>query len=351
MFEDADVNRRAFLERVAMMIGAARSTEALAQARVSRELAVIGRATQWLNSPRLTPDTLSGKVVLVQFWTYTCINWLRTLPYIRAWAQKYREQVVVVGVHTPEFGFEHDIDNVRRAVRQLGVEYPVVIDNDYSIWRGFENQYWPALYFVDAHGRVRDHQFGEGEYQRSESIIQRLLAETGVASVRDAVSVEGRGLEAPADWVNVKSPETYVGYDRAQNFASRGGLDADRRHTYAVPARLSLNQWALAGDWTIGKQATMLNAPNGRVVIRFHARDVHLVMGPPRSGTPVRVHVSIDGQPPGAAHGLDVDDRGNGTIGEPRLYQLIRQPGAIVDRQLELEFLDAGVEIFAFTFG
>ena len=211
-----------------------------------RELAAIGRASEWLNSPRLTPESLAGKVVLVDFWTYTCINWLRTLPYVRAWAQKYREELVVIGVHTPEFAFERNIDNVRRAVRQMRIDYPVVIDNDYAIWRAFKNQYWPALYFIDARGRVRQHHFGEGEYQRSESAIQRLLAEAGVAGLRDgdAVSVDAQGIEAAADWDNLKSPETYVGYDRAQNFASRGGAELDRRRVYAAPARLALNQWA-----------------------------------------------------------------------------------------------------------
>jgi thiol-disulfide isomerase/thioredoxin len=321
--------------------------------RAPRELAAIGGAAEWLNSPRLTPSSLAGKVALVDFWTYTCINWLRTLPYVRAWAQKYREALVVIGVHTPEFAFERDLHNVRRAVRQMRIEYPVAIDNDYAIWRAFRNQYWPALYFIDARGRVRQHHFGEGEYQRSESAIQRLLAEAGVAGLRegDAVSVDAQGIEAAADWDNLKSPETYVGYDRAQNFASRGGADVDRRRVYAAPARLALNTWALAGEWTMRRQATVLTSPGGRIVHRFHARDLHLVMGPPPQGTSVRFRVSIDGQPPGAAHGLDVDEGGNGTVVEQRLYQLIRQPTPILDRTFEIEFLDAGVETYAFTFG
>ena len=323
-----------------------------ANQRPPRELAAIGRAAEWLNSPRLTPASLAGKVVVVDFWTYTCINWLRTLPHVRAWAQKYRD-ALVIGVHTPEFGFERNIDNVRRAVRQMRIEYPVVIDNDYAIWRAFNNQYWPALYFIDARGRVRERQFGEGEYPRSEAAIQRLLAEAGVANVLEGnvVSVAGEGIEAAADWDNLKSPETYVGYDRMQNFASRGGADPDRRRVYAAPARMPLNQWALTGEWTIGKQATVLSVPNGRIVHRFHARDVHLVMGPARQESSVRFRVSLDGQPPGAAHGLDVDDAGNGTVFEQRLYQLIRQPKPIIDRTFEIEFLDAGVETFAFTFG
>ena len=324
-----------------------------ANQRAPRELAAIGGAAEWLNSPRLAPSSLAGKVVLVDFWTYTCINWLRTLPYVRAWAQKYRERLVVIGVHTPEFAFEHNLDNVRRAVRHMGIEYPVVIDNDYAIWRAFKNQYWPALYFIDARGRVRQHHFGEGEYQPSETTIQRLLAEAGVAGVRDgtAVSVAGEGIEADADWGNLKSPETYVGYDRIQNFASRGGADPDRRRVYATPARVGLNQWALAGEWTIGKQATVLSSPQGRILYRFHARDVHLVMGPARQESAVRFRVSLDGQPPGAAHGLDVNEDGSGTVVEQRLYQLVRQPRPIVDRTFAIEFLDAGVEAFAFTFG
>jgi thiol-disulfide isomerase/thioredoxin len=323
-----------------------------ASQRTPRELAVLGNSTEWLNSPRLTSSSLAGKVVLVDFWTYTCINWLRTLPYVRAWAQKYRE-ALVIGVHTPEFPFERNIDNVRRAVRQMRIEYPVVIDNDYRIWRAFNNQYWPALYFIDARGRVREHQFGEGEYQRSEATIQRLLAEAGVAGHRsgDVVSVAADGVEAAADWDNLKSPEAYVGYDRAQNFASRGGADPDRRRAYAAPGRLALNQWALAGEWTMGKQATVLEGPKGRIVYRFHARDLHFVMGPARQESAVRFRVSLDGQPPGAAHGLDVDEAGNGTVVEQRLYQLIRQPKPIVDRTFEIEFLDAGVETFAFTSG
>ena len=327
---------------------------ALAEAsgREPRELAALGRATEWLNSPRLTAASLLGKVVLVDFCTYTCINWLRQLPYVRAWAQKDREKLVVIGVHTPEFAFERNVENVRRAVQQMRIEYPIVIDNDYSTWRAFDNNYWPALYFIDARGRVRQHHFGEGEYERSEMTIQRLLAEAGAAGTGEGVvSVDGSGVEAAADWGNLKSPETYVGYGRTENFASPGGADRDRRRVYAAPARLALNQWALAGEWTIGNQATVLGRPAGRIVCRFHARDLHLVMGPPRRESPVRFRVSIDGRPPGPARGLDVDEGGNGTAVDQRLYQLIRQPKPIVDRQFEIEFLDAGVETFAFTFG
>jgi len=268
--------------------------------RAPREFGALGRAVDWINSPALTPEYLAGKVVLVNFWTYTCINWLRTLPYVRAWAQKYQQQLVLVGVHTPEFAFEHNIDNVRRAVRQMNIEYPVAIDNDYSIWRAFDNHYWPALYLVDARGRVRAHRFGEGEYDKSEQLIQRLLAEAGAAEVdRGVVRVEASGVEVPADWSDLKSSENYVGYERTENFASPGGAAVDRRRLYAAPARLALNQWALIGDWTVGRQAAVVSSSTGRMVYRFHARDLHLVMGPPQQGASVRFRVGIDGQPPG----------------------------------------------------
>jgi thiol-disulfide isomerase/thioredoxin len=310
-------------------------------------------ATGWLNSPPLAADDLVGKVVLADFCTYTCINWLRQLPYVRAWAQKYRDTLVVIGVHTPEFKFEENVENVRRAVRQMKIEYPVVIDNQYAIWRAFRNQYWPALYFLDGRGRVRHHHFGEGEYKRSETTIQQLIAEAGLTEVGGggAVSVVGEGVEAAADWDNLKSPEAYVGYDRAQNFTSRGGIDRDRRRLYAAPARLALNQWALAGEWAVGRQAIALGSPNGRIVHRFHSRDLHLVMGTARQESAIHFRVSLDGQPPGAAHGLDVDANGNGTVAEHRLYQLVRQAKPIIDRTFEIEFRDPGVEAFAFTFG
>ena len=323
-----------------------------AQARVPRELAAIGRATEWINTPPLAAASLVGKIVVVDFWTYTCINWLRTLPYVRAWRRSTTQGLVVIGVHTPEFPFEKDLDNVRRALKQMKVEYPIVIDNDYSIWRAFRNQYWPALYFIDARGSVREHHFGEGEYERSERAIQRLLWEAGVAGIGNGiVSVDGGGFEAAADWTNLRSPETYVGYERSENFASRERAALDQRRAYAAPARLALNQWSLAGEWTMGRQATVLSKAPGQIVHRFHARDVHLVMGPSRPGSSVRFRVTIDGQPPGAAHGLDVDEGGNGTVVEQRLYQLIRQPTPIVDRTFPIEFLDPGVEAFSFTFG
>ena len=323
-----------------------------ANQREPRELAAIGRAAEWLNSPRLTASSLLGKVVLVDFGTYTCINWLRTLPYVRAWAQKYRQGLVLIGVHTPEFEFEKNLDNVRRAVGQMRIEYPIVIDNDYSIWRAFRNQYWPALYFLDGRGRVRQSHFGEGEYESSERIIQRLLSDAGVAGVTSGiVSVDGSGVEAAPDWTNLRSPETYVLYERTNNFASRDVAALDQRRGYRAPARLALNEWALAGEWTMGRHATVLNKASGQILHRFHARDLHLVMGPSRPGSPVRFRVTIDGQPPGSAHGLDVDEAGNGVAGEQRLYQLIRQPKPIVDRTFGIEFVDAGVEAFSFTFG
>jgi thiol-disulfide isomerase/thioredoxin len=310
-------------------------------------------ATPWLNSRPLTTAELRGKVVVIDFWTYTCINWLRSLPYVRAWAEAYQNAgLVVIGVHTPEFAFERNIDNVRRAAKDMRVDYPIAIDNDYAIWRAFNNQYWPALYFIDAQGRIRHHKFGEGEYEQSEMVIQRLLTEAGIRGVgHELVSVDARGAEAAADWGDLKSPENYLGYERTENFVSPGGAALDKPRVYGAPARLGLNQWALAGDWTVEKQATLLNRPNGRIAYRFHARDLHLVMGPAARGSSVRFRVLIDGQPPGAAHGIDVDDRGGGAVTEQRLYQLIRQPKPIADRQFEIEFLDPGVAALAFTFG
>jgi hypothetical protein len=259
--------------------------------------------------------------------------------------------LVVIGVHSPEFGFEHNVDNVRRAAKDMRVEYPVAIDNDFAIWRALNNQYWPALYFVDTEGRIRHHKFGEGDYAQSEKVIQQLLAEAGHDAGQELVSVDGRGLEAAADWGSLKTPENYLGYDRTENFASPGGAVLEQHRIYAAPARLKLNKWALSGDWTMGKQATALNKAEGRIVYRFHARDLHLVMGPARPGASVRFRVLIDGKPPGAAHGADVDDQGYGTATEQRLYQLIREPEPIADRQFGIEFLDPGVEVFAFTFG
>jgi thiol-disulfide isomerase/thioredoxin len=310
-------------------------------------------ATTWLNSPPLTTSGLRGNVVLVDFWTYTCINWLRSLPYIRAWSEKYKDHgLVVIGVHTPEFAFEHDIENVRRAASDMQVAYPVAIDNGYTLWRAFQNHYWPALYIVDAQGRIRHHHYGEGEYEQAEMILQPLLAEAGYAGIsRELVSVDPSGAEVAADWGNLQSPETYVGYGRTEHFASPGGVFPDARHAYAAPTRLPLNHWALSGEWTVGEQTALLHTANGGIAYRFHARDLHMVMGPAARGTAVRFRVLLDGQPPDAAHGSDVDDHGNGTVTDQRLYQLIRQPQPITDRQFEITFLDAGVQAFAFTFG
>jgi thiol-disulfide isomerase/thioredoxin len=320
---------------------------------IEGELPSLGGATAWLNSPPLSAADLRGNVVLIDFWTYTCINWLRTLPYVRTWAEKYREHgVVVIGVHTPEFSFEHDLENVRRAAKDMRVSYPIAIDNDYAIWNAFENHYWPALYLVDAQGRLRAHHFGEGAYEQSEMMIQQVLAEAGLGGIdHELVSVEAQGAEAAADWGDLRSPENYVGDARTENFSSPGGAVVDKPRVYSVPARFSLNHWALSGEWTVEREATELNAANGRIAYRFHARDVHLVMGRASRGTSVRFRVFLDGQAPGPAHGIDVDEQGNGTVTEPRLYQLIRQPKPIADRQFEIEFLDAGVQAFAFTFG
>jgi thiol-disulfide isomerase/thioredoxin len=317
------------------------------------ELASLERADEWLNSPPLTPAALKGKVVLVDFWTYTCINWLRTLPYVRAWHEKYRDKgLVVIGVHAPEFAFEKNLNNVRWAVKDLRVGHPVAVDNGHVIWRAFRNQYWPALYFIDAQGRVRHHHFGEGSYEQSEMIIQQLLMEAGAEGIGDGkVSVEPRGLEVAAEWATLKSPESYLGYAQAERFASPGGAIADKPEVYTVPPRLRRNDWALSGDWTVKNSPAVLNKPNGRIAYRFHARDVNLVMGPAEPGSSVRFRVRVDGKPPEAAQGTDVDAQGEGTVTEQRTYQLIRQQKPVVDRDFEIEFLGPGVEAFAFTFG
>ena len=348
--------RRTFLGTAAACIVAAKAslTEA-AQASFweARMMPSLDGATGWLNSPPLTAAGLRGKVVLVEFSTYSCINWLRTLPYVRAWAEKYKDQgLVVIGVHTPEFEFEKNIDNVRWAMKDMRIDYPIAIDSDYAIWRAFRNNSWPAFYFVDAQGTIRHQRNGEGEYDLSERAIQKLLSEAGASGIgRELVSVDARGAEAAADWGNLRSPENYVGYERTQNFSSPGGVLPEKRRVYAAPARLSLNHWALSGDWTVGKQATMLNKSNGRIAYCFHARDLHLVMGPAVRGYSVRFRILIDGQAPRAARGGDVDEQGNGTVIEQRMYQLIRQPKPIAARQVEIEFLDSGVEAFSFTFG
>ena len=304
------------------------------------ELDSLGSATEWINSPPLTAEALRGKVVLVQFWTYSCVNWIRTLPYARAWERKYRDQgLVVIGVHSPEFGFEKDLANVREAAKRFGVGYPIAVDNEFAVWRGFDNRYWPALYLIDGRGRIRHRHFGEGGYAETERAIQALLTEAGAEGVsREIASVSADGVAAPADWDDVKSPETYLGSDRSENRASSA-------------ERLKLNQWALEGDWTVQQQPAVLKEAGGRIAYYFHARDLNLVMGPVARGKPVRFRVLLDGHAPGAAHGLDVDAQGNGTVREPRMYQLLRQSARITARRFEIQFLDPGVEAFVFTFG
>ncbi|MGJ7615669.1 MULTISPECIES: cytochrome c biogenesis protein DipZ [unclassified Variovorax] len=310
-------------------------------------------AVEWINSAPLTPEGLRGKVVLVDFWTYSCINCLRALPYVRAWAEKYKDAgLVVVGVHTPEFAFEKQPANVRRATQDLGVGFPVAVDSDYAIWRAFGNQYWPALYFIDAQGRIRHHQFGEGKYAQSEQVIQQLLAEAGGPAAPGAfVSPEGQGTQAAAAASPALSGETYLGYERAHGFASPGGIASDRARAYQAPASLRTNQWALDGEWAVGSERAVLGHANGRIVYRFHARDLHLVLGPSADGKPVRFRVRIDGQPPLADHGADTDAQGNGTVDAQRLYQLVRQASNAQDRLFEIEFLDAGAQAYVFTFG
>jgi thiol-disulfide isomerase/thioredoxin len=328
------------------------STRLAADLPIEGDLPGFDGATGWLNSAPLTTADLRGKVVLIDFWTYTCINWLRTLGYVRAWAEKYEDQgLVVVGVHTPEFPFEEDVDNVRQAAKDMRVEYPIALDSDYAVWRAFSNQYWPAVYIADAQGRIRHHQFGEGQYEACERVIQRLLRQAGHEGVGDElVAVGPDGFEAQADWTNLGSPETYLGYEQAQNFASPGDAASDEPRTYVAPDSLKLNDWALSGDWTIERRASVLNRADGRIAFRFHGRDVHLVMRP-EAGTSVLFRVLVDGEPPGDAHGLDVDERGHGTLGQPRLYQLIRERGSITDRTFEISFLAPGVEAYVFTFG
>jgi thiol-disulfide isomerase/thioredoxin len=317
---------------------------------VEGHLPSLDGATGWLNSEPLSTEGLRGNVVLIDFWTYTCINWLRTVSYVRAWAEKYENHgLVVIGVHTPEFPFERDIDNVREAVKQMAVDYPVALDSKYEVWRAFSNQYWPAAYIADAEGRIRHHRFGEGGYEEIERVVQRLLRDSGRDGVPDDVVPDaGDGFEAQADWANLQTPETYLGYEQAQNFASPGGLSAGG---YEMPDRLKLNQWALEGEWTIGSRACVLKQGDGRISFRFHARDVHLVMGPAQRGTSVPFRVTVDGEAPGQAHGLDVDESGQGTVTQQRLHQLVRQRESFGDRTFEITFLAPRVEAYAFTFG
>jgi thiol-disulfide isomerase/thioredoxin len=306
----------------------------------------LGGAAEWLNSEPLAPADLRGRVVLVNFWTLTCINWLRTEPYVRAWAQAYRDDgLVVIGVHTPEFSFEHEIDRVRQATKERGIDYPVAVDNDYAIWSAFDNHYWPALYFVDAEGIIRDHHFGEGRYEQSERLIQRLL---GIE--RKLVSVEGVGVEAEADWDQLRTPETYLGSARSEKFASPDSAALGERRAYELPERLRSNQWALAGEWTIEPENVVLDQAGGSIAYRFYARDAHLVLSA-AAREPIPFLVRLDGEAPGPSHGVDVDDDGNGLLRDGRLYQLVRQDGEVRERTLEITFLKPGAEAYAFTFG
>jgi Thioredoxin like C-terminal domain/AhpC/TSA family len=319
---------------------------------VEGEMAGFDGATAWLNSGPLTPADLRGRVVLVSFGTYTCINWIRSLPFVRAWADTYADHgLTVVGVQTPEFQFEGNLDNVGRAIKEMDVRYPVAVDNDYAVWQAFDNRYWPALYFVDAQGHIRHHHFGEGEYEQSEMILQMLLREASADIEQGLVRLAPHGVEAAADWANLGSPETYVGFGRAVGFASNEAVVPDEPSVYSAPAGLRRNHWSLSGDWRIGAVPALLDEPGGSLSYQFHARDLHLVMGPPAAGRPVRFTVRLDGEPPGPAHGVDIDERGGGRADYQRMYQLIRQPAPISDRRFEIEFLDAGVEAFVFTFG
>ena len=320
---------------------------------VEGHLASFDGATAWLNSEPLTPEGLRGRVVLVDFWTYTCINWLRTAPYVRAWDAKYRDLgLTVIGVHTPEFGFEHDIDNVVARSRDFRVEYPIAVDSDYGVWQAFDNHFWPAIYIADAEGQIRYHHFGEGEYAMAEMVVQQLLLEAGAEAIDpDLVSVDPQGFEVAADWRTLRTPETYVGYGRSAGFASPESARFNVRHTYPEPDRLSLNEWAPSGAWILAQHAAVSNRAGARIAFQFQARDVNLVMGPATRGPSVAFRVLIDGAAPGGAHGFDVDEAGNGKLADQRLYQLIRQTGPIRERLVTIEFLDAGAEAYCFTFG
>jgi cytochrome c biogenesis protein CcdA/thiol-disulfide isomerase/thioredoxin len=349
----------AMMARTAMAAGPAMmARRAMASAAdtlpVEGKLPSLGGAVEWLNSAPLTAEQLKGKVVLVDFWTYSCINCLRSLPYTKAWAEKYRDQgLVVIGVHAPEFAFERNLNNVRKAVKDQGITFPVAVDNNYAIWRAFNNQYWPAHYFIDAKGQIRHHHFGEGEYARSEQVIQQLLEEAGRKNVTNTVvsAEDAQGIQQQSDMGQVGSPETYLGYERTENFASPEQQAANAARQYTAPAKPALNQWGLAGNWLSQADQITLNQGTGSIVYRFHARDLHLVLGPGKDGKPVRFRVTIDGAAPGQNHGSDVAADGTGKIDSQRLYQLVRQSGAVGDHTFSIEFLDSGVQAYAFTFG
>jgi thiol-disulfide isomerase/thioredoxin len=338
---------------IAMILGLGAAARAAPNGALPGPLASLVAARQWLNTPPLRAEDLRGKVVLVNFWTYSCINSLRALPYVREWAKKYGNRgLVVVGAHSPEFGFEKDLANVSEATRALGVDYPVALDSDYEIWRAFDNDAWPGFYFIGADGRVRHRAVGEGDYDESERWIQKLLSEASGAPVADdIVAARGDGPQAAPDDRDLRSDETYVGYDQARDFVSPGGADQDAPSVYRTPSALPLNHWSLSGEWTIGAEFATLNKASGGIAFRFHARDLHLVLGPAADGRAVRFRVRIDGAAPGADHGFDTDSEGSGTVKEPRMYQLIRQKRPVMDRTFEIEFLDDGVRAYVFTFG
>jgi thiol-disulfide isomerase/thioredoxin len=342
---------QALIDRVDPAVATSAASEGLP---VEGAFPSLSGATSWLNSPPLTPEALRGKVVLIDFWTYSCINCLRSLPYVKAWYEKYKDHgLVIIGVHSPEFAFEKDLGNVQRAVDALGVTYPVALDNNFAVWQAFKNRYWPAHFFIDATGRIRAHHFGEGSYDESERIIRGLLVEAGFTQLPAAGmhTLTASGVQAAADERETQSPETYVGYGRAERFSSPSGLAADRWASYTSPAGLVLNHWALQGDWTVGKEDATLGSAGGSVVFRFYARDLHLVLGPAANGGPVRFRVRLDGAAPAADHGIDTDAQGNGTVREQRLYQLIRQSGGVHEHTFSIQFLDEGVQLYAFTFG
>jgi len=320
---------------------------------VEGHLPTFDGATGWLNSEPLTPEGLRGRVVLVDFWTYTCINWLRTAPYVKAWDAKYRDHgLTVIGVHTPEFGFEQNIDNVVAQSRSFGVDYPIAVDSNYGVWEAFANHFWPAIYVADAEGRIRYHHFGEGEYAMTEMVVQQLLLEAGAVGVDPGlVAVKPQGFEVAADWETLRTPETYVGYGRSAGFASPDSAKFNTPHAYPAPDELRLNEWAPSGSWTLAQHAAVSNETGARIGFEFQARDVNLVMGPAARGTTVPFRVLLDGKAPADSHGFDVDEAGNGTLAEQRLHQLIRQPGSIPERLVEIEFLGAGAEAYCFTFG
>jgi thiol-disulfide isomerase/thioredoxin len=324
-----------------------------AAAKIAGVLPPLTGATGWLNSAPLTREALRGKVVVVDFWTYSCINCLRALPYTNAWYRHYKDSgLVLIGVHSPEFAFEKNPDNVRAAIQKFGIEYPVALDNDFAIWKSFNNRFWPAHYFIDADGNIRGHHFGEGKYARSERTIRKLLMEAGAANLPDPIDdAAGEGVSAASDTASVASPETYLGFERAANFTGADSIARNEIRSYAVPKSLALNQWALGGRWKVGAERAQLASAPGRIAFRFKARDLHLVLGPATPGVPIRFRVTLDGKAPGADHGMDIDLNGAGTVREQRLYQLIRASGAVREHEFAIEFLDANVEAYSFTFG